>query len=323
MNILIVDDHTENQYLLEVLLTGNGHSVTSSANGEEALRRIKSGNFDLIISDILMPVMDGFELCRQIRSDDRFKHLPIIIYTATYTGPQDEVFALKIGADRFIRKPCEPEFFMNSIRELMQSTYVQKKRNTDTDHGEGEILKLYNERLVRKLEQKMFQLEDEIENRKRAEETLRKSEVKYRTLYNSIRDAIFVCDNTRIIIDCNPAFVELLGFGQNEIKGKKTTEIIEDKAAFSQWTDKFSCRDYDTGAIQVFNFIKKDVSVFPGEMNVYCLVNDDGLQTGFAGLIRDISQKKQSEEAQKKVTVSASAGTKDGSCGPTGRRCSA
>ncbi|PIP35013.1 MAG: hypothetical protein COX20_13810, partial [Desulfobacterales bacterium CG23_combo_of_CG06-09_8_20_14_all_52_9] len=176
MKILIVDDREDARYLLETLLKANGHIVEAAGNGVEALERLKSGGVDLIVSDILMPVMDGFKLCRKVKTDEALRHIPFIVYTATYTGPKDEEFAVKLGADRFIIKPCEPDAFIAAVRDVMERAKHRDIASTSAPFQEEEILKLYNERLVRKLEQKMLQLEKELQVRGKVEEALRKSQ---------------------------------------------------------------------------------------------------------------------------------------------------
>ena len=88
MRILSADDKPENLYMLEALLRGHGHVVDSASNGLDALKLAERGVYDLIISDILMPRMDGFQLCRELKKDARLRHIPFIFYTATYTDPQ-------------------------------------------------------------------------------------------------------------------------------------------------------------------------------------------------------------------------------------------
>lgn len=183
MKTLIVDDKAENLYLLERLLKKIGHQVTIAENGKEALGKMRADSFDLVISDILMPVMDGFQFCREVRADDTLKNVAFVFYTATYTDKKDEELALKMGADKFIRKPMEPDKFMGIIEEVIKDTDKLKGEHTKPDDKkEKEDLKLYSERLVTKLEKKMFQLEAEIAERKQVEEGLRQSEKQLRTL---------------------------------------------------------------------------------------------------------------------------------------------
>ena len=112
MKILIVDDIEENLYLLEVLLKGSGYEVVTAEDGVEALQKIKKETIGLIISDILMPRMDGFQFCRECKKDDSIKRIPFIFYTATYIDIKDEEFALSLGAEKFIVKPQKPEEFL-------------------------------------------------------------------------------------------------------------------------------------------------------------------------------------------------------------------
>ncbi len=224
MKVLIVDDKVENIYLLEALLRGNGYETESAENGAEALNKLRSSSrFGLIISDILMPVMDGFQLCREVRADDKLRHIPFIVYTATYTGPQDEVFAKKIGADCFVVKPCEPEILMHNIQEVLDSAEILKP-GTDEQPKEEEILKLYNERLVRKLEQKMMELEQELQGRREAEKALRESEEKHRMLFETMLQGVVYQDRDGRITDANPAAERILGLSLDRMKGVTSTD---------------------------------------------------------------------------------------------------
>jgi len=221
VKILIVDDHEENRYLLEALLKGSGHDVHQAANGAEALERLQAGGFELIISDILMPVMDGFQLCRKVKTDETMQHIPFIIYTATYTGPQDEAFALKIGADRFIQKPCEPDVFLKAVDEVMAAA-----RRPDSDSApaeqpqEEEILKLYSERLVRKLEQKMLQAEREIQAREEAEEALRISNNRLRLALASANIGLWDWNLKTGEIWFSPEWKRQIGYDDHEIANR-------------------------------------------------------------------------------------------------------
>jgi CheY-like chemotaxis protein len=118
-HVLIVDDKANNLYLLRVLLKGHGFQVDVAHNGREALEKALQSPPHLIISDLLMPEMDGYELLRRWKADDRLRSVPFVVYTATYTEPKDEELALQLGADAFIIKPTEPEPFMRQVREVL------------------------------------------------------------------------------------------------------------------------------------------------------------------------------------------------------------
>jgi two-component system NtrC family sensor kinase len=179
-SVLIVDDNAQNLYLLDVLLKGNDFVVRSACNGALALESALKDPPDLILTDILMPVMDGYTLCRKWRANDRLKGIPFIFYTATYTEPKDEALALSLGADRFVIKPQEPEVLMGIIREVLAGGGRETKTPADAPREEGELLKEYNEVLFHKLEKKMSDLErayhaleHSLVEQKRLEEQLR------------------------------------------------------------------------------------------------------------------------------------------------------
>jgi len=177
MKFLIVDDDPNGLYMLEVMLKGSGYDVASAANGAEALEKLNAEEFDVIISDILMPVMDGFQLCRKVKGNKDLNHILFIFYTTTYTEEKDEELALKMGADKFIRKPVEPDEFIKIVQGVIGDMEKGKVKPRKADLGEEkEVFKLYSESLVKKLEKKMLALEREIKQRKLAEKKRKKLE---------------------------------------------------------------------------------------------------------------------------------------------------
>jgi signal transduction histidine kinase len=179
--IMVVDDLEDNLYLLQVLLESQGYAVESARNGAEALEKARLAPPDLVVSDILMPVMDGFTFCRQWRADIQLAHLPFVFYTATYTDPRDEKLALEIGADVFLTKPAEPDELLDVLSRLMDpaATARRTRATAPLEYGDG-VLKQYNEALVRKLEHKMLALEHEVAVRAQAEAALRQNEEQLR-----------------------------------------------------------------------------------------------------------------------------------------------
>ncbi len=160
MKVLLVDDNAQNLYMLRVLLEGSGYQAETAANGAEALEKARSAPPALLIADILMPVMDGFTLCREWQQDERLKEIPFVFYTATYTDPKDKAFALSLGAERFIVKPTEPDVFVGIVRQVIQEATAGRLRAPGKPVEEEPVyLTTYNERLIKKLEDKMTQLE--------------------------------------------------------------------------------------------------------------------------------------------------------------------
>jgi len=218
--VLIVDDNSTNLYILESLFKGHGFEVASAENGKEALDRARLSPPDLIVSDILMPVMDGYTLCRHWKSDERLKHIPFVFYTATYTEPKDEAFALSLGAERFIIKPQDLDIFMNIIKEVLEKNYAVKQAEPKPLGEEMEFFRQHNEILFKKLEKKMVDLEIANKELKILEEKYRLNEGKYRTLVENIPQKIFTKDRNSVYVSCNENFACDLGITPEEFKGK-------------------------------------------------------------------------------------------------------
>jgi CheY-like chemotaxis protein len=117
--LLVVEDVPNVLELLEVTLRFKGYPVVTAHNGQEALEKVTSEHPALVITDILMPKMDGYALAHRLRTNPQTRGIPIIFLSATYVTPEDKDFALSLGAARFIEKPIDTEEFLLTVAELL------------------------------------------------------------------------------------------------------------------------------------------------------------------------------------------------------------
>ncbi len=317
MKILLVDDKEENIYLLEALFSGNGYETISAKNGAEALESALKNKPELIISDILMPVMDGFTLCRELKKDSNLSNIPFVFYTATYTSDKDEEFALSLGADRFILKPQDPDSFIKIIEEVLEEVKEKKnKPGTPAALPDEIILKKYNSALIRKLEDKMVQADDRekelrktnkeleniIEEHKRTESALRESEMKYRTLVSQSPDGIFIADLAGNFLSVNKAMCESLMFSADEFLSMSIWDVVPVK--YKQQHQERLTKIINGEGIN--NAVEYEVKGKDGRRYFIEVMSvpyyKDNLLVGFQGIARDITSRKQAEE---KITLLA------------------
>jgi len=174
MNILVAEDNPQSLYLLEQFFTARGHSVWSAPDGRAALDLLNTrGLPDAVVSDALMPFMDGFELCTIIRQDQRFSALPFILYTATYTADSDERFALSIGVDRFVVKPIEPDQLLSIVAEVVSRVKARPPRGAARAQLDRNQLQEYSRMVLVKLEDKLLELSKTNTALSSAEESVR------------------------------------------------------------------------------------------------------------------------------------------------------
>jgi signal transduction histidine kinase len=169
LKILIADDTPLNLKLLRAELASQGHESVEAANGVEALAILNRETVDAVISDILMPAMDGYRLCHEIRgSTNGYQDLPVILYTATYDSPGDRVLAESVGADVFLLKPAPIAILIAEVRAAMQKKGVRPLRKS----AETDVLKLYNAALVRKLESRNLEVQQSLAELRSAHEQI-------------------------------------------------------------------------------------------------------------------------------------------------------
>jgi CheY-like chemotaxis protein len=152
--VLIVEDVPNVLELLEVTLRFKGYAVVTAHNGEEALAVIAKQRPALIVTDILMPKMDGYAFVQKLRLNVDTRPIPVVFLSATYVTPEDKDFALSLGAARFMEKPIDTEDFLLTVAELVSGNPLTQPQPLDMER----FYNGYRTRLENKLRHKNTQI---------------------------------------------------------------------------------------------------------------------------------------------------------------------
>ena len=293
--VLVVDDNASNLYLLRQLLESRGYAVEAARHGVEALSVARLSAPDILITDLLMPEMDGYSLLRQWKADPHLQHIPSIVYTATYTDPEDARLASEMGADAFIIKPIEGDDLLDIVHQTMVDAGAGTRATAPGPESLPEQgLSNYNAYLVRKLEKRSQEMETLAAEREQAIQALQASEAQFRALADHSLDMIMQTKPNHGVLWANRAACE--GFGRTQADMRQAT-----RADLVDVTDlrlqALLAEREATGRMRgEITALRKDGTPFPAEISSVVYHTASGEE--FANVtLRDLSAQKAAEAA--------------------------
>ena len=212
MKILIIDDSDIMRAILRNVLVSEGYDVVVAEDGEDGLIKAKTERPSLVITDVLMPGVDGFQFMRKMRGDDALKGIPVIFYTGSFLDKKDQEFARKIGVSRYIIKPAENPEIVRTVKEVLAEEGPERRSSASVDPLEEPVfLKVYNERLVSKLKSTIQENEQ--------------ARLFLEHIMEGIGDGVVVIGRDYTILDANTAATASLGLEKSDIIGRKCFEV--------------------------------------------------------------------------------------------------
>jgi diguanylate cyclase (GGDEF)-like protein/PAS domain S-box-containing protein len=213
MKILIIDDDADNRNMLRELFAAEGYEVATAIDGDDGLRKILSERPSLVITDVLMPGMDGFQLLRTIRKNEAFKDIPVIFYTGSYLDKKDRELAAEAGVTRYLIKPLMPSQLMHVVKEVLEQQGEKRQHVAAPSSLEEPVfLKLYNERLVNKLKSKILESE--------------RARLSLEHIMEGMGDGVVVITRDYMVFQANSAAAASLGMEKSDMVGRPCHEVL-------------------------------------------------------------------------------------------------
>ena len=320
VEILIVEDSPVEAEMLRRILAKAGYQVTLAQNGEVGLQALREHPRALVMSDIQMPLMNGYQLCREIKHDDTLWNIPVILLTVL-SEPEAIIEAITVGADSYITKPFVEDIMLEHIRSLL-ATPISGMRATEEQAGQVEyngkryfitannqqilnlLLSVYRNTIAQNSELmntriQLNQLNDSLDQKVQERTVaLQESEVRIRKILDTAQDAFISMDSAGLVTGWNVEAERLFGYSRENALGKNLSELIVPPAyrdAHARGLKHFM----ETGKGQFIGerievtAMRDDRSEFPAELSitVICQGND----TFFSAFVRNITERKLAE----------------------------
>lgn len=323
-NILIVEDSDVQGAMLKKILEKEGYEVSWGKNGKEGLALIHERYPDLIISDIMMPLMDGYQMCRELKNDETLKNIPLILLTQL-REPEEVIRGLESGADHYLTKPFDEEYLLKKASMLLKTPDSYRnnpaKRSIEFEYdgnhfevhaGRVQTLSylistyenalLTNKKLINTEEELRAMnetLEEKVQERTVA---LKKSEERFRAIAETAAEAIICMRPPGNITLWNKSAEMMFGYTADEVMEKPLHDFITPeryKEKVQEGLKTFF--EMGTGPIvgktvEVFA-LRRDGSEFPIELSISFMRIKNEWQA--AAIVRDITERKQAEDKLK------------------------
>ena len=342
LEILAVEDSPTQAELLRHLLEQSGYHVTLASTGAQALALLDEHAPSLVISDVIMPEMIGYELCRRIRADERTRDIPVILLTSL-SSTEDVLKGLTCGADSFITKPYSKHYLIKNIQEalanrqhdayehprvkiqiniagkahyvvanqqqiltLLLSSYEAAVHRNAELHETQEELRTVNEKLEEKVRDRTAALEADITKSKRTEQALRENEERFRLLVHQANDGIYVHelneDRAGRFLEVNDSICGMLGYSREEMLAMDVNDIRAPGGLARMPVVVSELRAQGSLVFETENRTK-DGRTLPFEVNAR-LFELQG-RTVVLAIARDITERKRDEEQKERLAREA------------------
>jgi PAS domain S-box-containing protein len=279
VSLLIVDDHVENLLVMEATLAGEGYRLVRAESGESALRHILREDFAVIVMDVQMPGMDGFETARLIKAREKTRDTPILFISATSRDIIDQFEGYSAGAIDYLVKPITPAIVKAKIAGFVR--IFQNNRQLEAQRNQLRQQKLQLEAVNSKLLKVTYELSTE--------------EAISRMIFDTSIDGMFTFDGSGTILSVNPAMGRLFGYPSIEIKGRSAVTLLPNLMDMRRQALAASTNEQDevrflTGLVSEMIAVRRNGIAFEAEIQLgESVINNQRI---FACTVRDITERK-------------------------------